>query len=72
MKIVFSTHTETNLFFRGIDGWKAKGVVKSPSWKRTQKDGTIVARKTFEDKILEVVYVQRDNTQVIITAYYVN
>jgi hypothetical protein len=72
MKIILSTHTETNLFFRGIDGWKVKEVAKSASWKRTQKDGTIVARKTFEDKTLEVVYAEHDNARIIITAYYVD
>ena len=72
MEIIITTHTATNLFFRGIDGWKAKEVVKSPSWKRTQKDGTIVARKDFEGKTLEVIYIEYTNKQVIKTAYYVD
>jgi hypothetical protein len=72
MKIILSTHVETNLYFRGIDGWKVKEVVKSPSWKRTQKDGTMATRRVFEGRTLEVIYAQHDNIQVIITAYYVN
>ena len=72
MKIILSIHTETNLFFRGIDGWKAKEVTKSATQKRRQKDGTVVARKSFEDKTLEVVYAEYDNVRVIITAYYVD
>jgi len=72
MKVILSTHTETNLYFRGIDGWKVKEVAKSASRKRIQKDGTIVAQKTFEDKVLEVLYAEYDNKRVIITAYYVD
>ena len=70
MKIILSIHTETNLYFRGIDGWKAKEVAKSATLKRRQKDGTIVARKSFEDKTLEVVYAEHENVRVILTAYY--
>jgi len=47
-------------------------VVKSASWKRTEKDGSIVARKTFEGKTLEVVYNEYDNKRIIVTAYYVD
>lgn len=70
MRIVFTDHAKTNLILRGIDGWKAKEVVKSPTWKKVQNDGSIVARKDFEGKMLEVAYIEDDNERVIKTAYY--
>ena len=71
MKVIFTTHASTNLILRGIDGWKAKEVVKSPTWKKAQDDGSIVVRKTFEGRTLEVIYVEHGNEQVIKTSYYV-
>jgi len=70
MKIVFSTHARTSLLLRGIDAWKAKEIVKSPSWKKVQEDGTVLARKTFEGKTIEVVYIQKGETYLIKTLYY--
>ncbi len=72
MKIILTTHVETNLYFRGIDGWKVKEVVKSASWKEVQKDGSVVVRKEFGAQILEVIYVEYPNKKVIKTAYYVD
>jgi len=72
MKIIIGPHTATNLYFRNIDGWKVKEVVKSASWKQAQKDGSMAARKTFEGKELEVIYVEYTNRVVVKTAYYVD
>lgn len=72
MKVILTTHVATNLYFRGIDGWKAIEVVKSSSWKKTQEDGNIIVRKDFEGKVLEVVYLDYPDRKVIKTAYYVD
>ena len=72
MKITFTTHAKTSLLFRGIDAWKAKDVVKLPSWKETQKDGSVAARREFEGQTLEVIYVVYTSEIVIKTAYYVD
>lgn len=72
MKIIFTIHLETILYFRGIDGFRVKEVAKDSSWKEARDDGTIKARKDFDGKTLEVVYIEYPGKRVIKTAYYVN
>ena len=72
MKIIFSNHSKTKLYFLGIDAWKVNDAIRSPSWKKDQKDGSILVRKSFEGKELEVVYVEYTNKIIVKTAYYVD
>jgi hypothetical protein len=71
-KIILTTHLKTGLYFRGIDAWKVKEVIKTPSWKEMQKDGSVAARKEFEGRTLEVFYVVYTDKIVVKTAYYVD
>jgi hypothetical protein len=69
MKIILTRHAIIRLLERNIDAWKAKEVVKNPSWQKRQKDGSIAARKDFDGKTIEVIYVLEGRDYVIKTAY---
>ena len=70
MKIEFSNHAITRLLERHIDPWKTKEVVKSPSWRQLQTDGSMAVRKEIEGVLIEVIYIEKGRTKVIKTAYF--
>lgn len=69
MEVILSYHTQIRLYERGLDAWQVKAAAKSPSWQKRQKDGSIKARKSFDNKTIEVVFLERNGKRVIKTAY---
>lgn len=73
MRFELRPHSKATLLDRGIDVEKAKSVVRNPDKTESSFNGRMVARKGFEEGILEVVYIKKSKNQVIIiTAYYAN
>ena len=73
MKLSFSVHFQQAVIERGINIDHLKKTIRNPDASRVSFGGRIVARKTLDDKTLEVVYIQetrKKNECRIITAYY--
>ena len=72
MKIVFTNHAKYRMIERGIPAEYVRQTIKNPEQKRLDEYGMIIARKKFNNNILEIVYRLRGVTYVIITLYYEN
>ncbi len=72
MKLRLTNHAHTRLVERDIDLGKVRQVLMYPSSLKIQSDGTIIARKVFEDgRGLEVVHIVHQRYLLILTFYYV-
>ena len=69
MKIILTNHAVMSLLLRNIDTWKAKEVVKAPSWQKPQRDGSVAMRRDFDGKTIEVICVIKGGDYLIKTAY---
>lgn len=70
MKIKFTFHARKRIFERGIKIIEIKQTILNPDYKRHTFDNKILARKYFSGEILEIIYLQEENTIIIITAYF--
>lgn len=70
MYINFTNHAKIRIDERGVSILHIEQTLKSPDTINRGFDGTILSRKGFAGKILEVVYTENKKKVVVITAYY--
>ncbi len=69
MNIKFTHHAQFRLYERNFTVEQMKQAILNPDIARSTSDGKIVSKRKFIDGTIEVVYVQRKNTYIIITVY---
>lgn len=70
MHVSFTNHAKGRIDERGVSILHIEKTLKSPDPTNRGFDGTLLARKAFAGKILEVVYTGNKKGVVVITAYY--
>ena len=70
MHINFTNHAKLRIDERSVSLLHIEQTLKKPDTNQIGFDGTILARKAFAGKILEVVYTESKKKVVVITAYY--
>ncbi len=70
MHISFTNHAKGRIDERSISILHIEQTLKNPDTTNHGFDGTILSRRAFSGKILEVVYTERNKRVVVVTAYY--
>lgn len=70
MKFDYTDHAEENIQERKLDKKIVEKVVKHPEKVTEGKFGRKIAQKISGSKLLRVVYEQKGNVYIIVTAYY--
>ena len=76
MNLKFSIHFQQAIIERNISVDHLKKTIRNPDIVRQSFNGRMIATKAVDDKVLEVVYIERAMTKnksefQIITAYYI-
>ncbi len=71
MKLRFTHHAQYRMDERGIGVSNIKIVLKNPDHVEDVFGGKSLARKKIDGKILEVIYMKKQNDFVIITIYQI-
>lgn len=70
MKFDYTDHAEENIEERKLNKSIIEDVVKYPEKVLESKFGRKIAQKVVSNKLLRVIYEQKDNVYIIVTAYY--
>lgn len=70
--IVFTSHAKLRMKDRGISEFEVHGVLESPVEVISVRYGRFAAFGKFGDKKLVVIYEGRDDTNVVVTALWVD
>ncbi len=70
MEFKYTAHAEENIEERKLNKKIIEDIIKNPEKVIDSKFGRKIAQRTVEDKMLRVIYEQKDNVYIIITAYY--
>lgn len=70
MHINFTNHAKMRIDERDVSILHIEQTLKAPEATNRGFEGTILSRKTFAGKILEVVYTENKKGKLVITAYY--
>ena len=70
MKFEYTSHAEENIKERRLDKKLIENVVRNPDKVIIGKFGRKIAQRIIDNKLLRVVYEEKDDIYIIITAYY--
>lgn len=70
MHISFTNHAKIRIDERDVSILHIEQTLKNPDTINRGFDRTVISRKSFAGKILEVVYTENKKKVVVITAYY--
>jgi 3-phosphoglycerate kinase len=72
MKFRFTYHAQYRLYIKTYSIEEIKRTILKPDFESRLSDGKIVSDKTCNGRVLRVVYIQDQNTSVIVSFYYLN